>query len=208
MTGITAGWHPILDTTVLPLAEAGRLGRDALTPRELASLERLGRPRRPSWLASRGVIKLMATRAAPGVPPAFVETQRPGHPRPLCLLPDGRRFPVSVAHDDAFVIGALGGPGTSLGVDIEPVDARAARVIGRYYPQWPVDPESATRLWSALEAAVKCTGLGLHEVLGKARPRLLGADRIELELPVGMTLRVSQKTHQNHIVSCMFSRRA
>ena len=195
----------MVHTAMLLLEEAGRQASRALTPREQSSLSRLGQRRHPSWLATRGIIKLLAAHTEPLVPPAFVETQRAGHPRPLCLLPDGRSLPVSVAHDDAFVIGVIGEPGITLGVDIEPVDARASRVIGRYYPAWPSDPRSSTRLWSALESAVKCTGLGLHEVLGKAQPKAHGPDWIQLDLPGGLSLSASQKAYKNRIVTTIIS---
>lgn len=195
----------MIRSAMLLLDEAGRQAHQSLTPREQSGLARIGQRRRPSWLASRGIIKLLATRTDPRVPPAFVETHRTGHPRPVCLLPDGRSLPVSVSHDDAFVIGVIGTPGIRLGVDIEPVDARASRVIGRFYPGWPSDPESATRLWSALETAVKCTGRGLHEVLGKARPQADDRGGIKLELPDGLSVMAKQKVYKNRIVSTMIS---
>ncbi len=189
-----------LSVEILPLEIACRHAGDLLSENERRLLGRLGQLRKKSWLAARWAIKRLGTRRVFDLsPPAEIETVCNGA-RPRCRLPDGRDFQVSASHDDRYVFAALSSGGVRVGVDVEPVDPRCLRVATRHAPTLTKNPETATRFWSACEAVVKCSGLGLRKVLQNTRP-LKTEWGIQLGFENGTTYDVHQILFDDRIFS-------
>jgi phosphopantetheinyl transferase len=188
-----------LSVEILPLEIAWRNAGDLLSDNERRLLRRLSELRKKCWLAARWAIKRLGTRRAFDVSPAQVETVC-NHTRPCCLLPDGQDFCVSASHDDRYIFAALSPGGARVGVDVEPIDPRCLRVAARYAPTLPDHPETATRFWSACEAVVKCSGLGLRKVLRTARPRTTDWG-MQLNLENGTVYDVHQLLFDDRIFS-------
>jgi len=159
-----------------------------------------------SWLASRVVIKELAARKQPGILPASIETCRKVDGPPCCLFPDGRSIPVSVAHDDYYVIAAFSRAGTLVGVDLEPVSDRVCRVISRFFGGLgEVEPLLATRLWTGCEAVAKCSRTPLLRVLRTARFAVGGPESLTIELPGLPPYLVKQILFENRVLSATSS---
>ncbi|GAA2811476.1 4'-phosphopantetheinyl transferase family protein [Nonomuraea dietziae] len=105
-----------------------------------------------------------------GVPADRLGFGRDGSGRP-CLLPLGRR-PVpdfNLSHSGAWALVATAPPGARVGVDVEQVRARFDHLAlaRRFYQPEEVarlratGPEGFFRLWTAKEAYVKASGVGL-----------------------------------------------
>lgn len=184
---------------ILPLEIAWRNAHGLLSSNELRLLGRLGELRKKFWLAARWAIKRLGSRRAFDVSPGEIETVC-NNTRPCCRMPDGRDYHVSASHDDQYVVAALTPAGTRVGVDVEPIDLRCLRVAARYAPTLPDHPETATRFWSACEAVVKCSGLGLRAVLRSVRPRTTEWG-MELGFENGSVFQVHQVLFDNRIFS-------
>lgn len=188
-----------LSIEIIPLEIARRNAQDLLSSNELRLLRRLSELRKKFWLAARWAIKRLGVRRAFDVSPGEIETVC-NDTRPCCLLPDGRDYQVSASHDDRYVVAALSPQGSRVGVDVEPIDLRCLRVAARYAPTLPEHPETATRFWSACEAVVKASGLGLRRVLSSAQPRTTEWG-MELGFENGPVFQVHQVLFDNRIFS-------
>ena len=199
-----AFFHKAIERTgmsieILPLEIAWRNAQCLLSKNELRLLSRLGELRKKFWLAARWAIKRLGSRRAFDVSPDEIETVC-NNTRPCCRMPDGRDYHVSASHDDLYVLAALTPEGTRVGVDVEPIDLRCLRVAARYAPTLREHPETATRFWSACEAVVKCSGLGLRAVLRSVRPRATKWG-MELGFDNGSVFQVHQILFDNRIFS-------
>jgi phosphopantetheinyl transferase len=188
-----------LSIEILPLEIAWRNAEGLLSQNEQRLLLRLGELRKKFWLAARWTIKRLASRRAFDVSPGEIETVC-NNTRPCCRMPDGQDYHVSASHDDRYVLAALSSEGTRVGVDVEAIDPRCLRVAARYAPTLPDHPETATRFWSACEAVVKCSGLGLRRVLRSVRPRTTEWG-MELGFENGLVYQVHQVRFDNRIFS-------
>lgn len=188
-----------LSIEILPLEIAWRNAQGMLSSNELCLLRRLGELRKKYWLAARWAIKRLGSRRAFDVSPDEIETVC-NNTRPCCRMPDGRDYHVSASHDAQYVVAALTLAGTRVGVDVEPIDLRCLRVAARYAPTLPEHPEAATRFWSACEAVVKCSGLGLRVVLRSVIPRTTEWG-MELGFDDGHVFQVHQVRFDNRIFS-------
>jgi phosphopantetheinyl transferase len=188
-----------LSIEILPLEIAWRNAEGLLSQNEQRLLLRLGELRKKVWLAARWTIKRLASRRAFDVSPGEIETVC-NNTRPCCRMPDGQDYHVSASHDDRYVLAALSSEGTRVGVDVEAIDPRCLRVAARYAPTLPDHPETATRFWSACEAVVKCSGLGLRRVLRSVRPRTTEWG-MELGFENGLVYQVHQVRFDNRIFS-------
>jgi len=199
-----AVWHD-LDVELVTIEQACREAESLLTPTERQLLGRIGIGRRRAWLAARAAIKRLGYRLEPDIEPRFVETCRMIDTPSCCLFPDGRSVPVSVAHDGYYVLAALSACGTRVGVDIEPVDPRCARVVERFFPAWPSDPLPATRLWTACEAVAKCSRMALAEVLRTANCKAHGPEHVFVDLPMKTSFLVRNILFENRILAATSS---
>lgn len=188
-----------LSIEILPLEIAWRNAEGLLSATEQRLLLRLSTLRRKFWLAARWAIKRLGTRRAFDVSPGEIETVC-SDTRPCCKMPDGSDFQVSASHDDRYVVAALTPRGTMVGVDVELIDRRCLRVAARYAPTLPDRPETATRFWSACEAVVKCSGLGLRSVLKTVRPKTTDWG-MEMGFDDGLVFNVHQVMFDNRIFS-------
>jgi phosphopantetheinyl transferase len=188
-----------LSIEILPLEIAWRNAQGMLSANELRRLHRLGELRKKFWLAARWAIKRLGSRRAFDVSPDEIETVC-NSTRPCCQMPNGRDYNVSASHDTRYVVAALTPAGTRVGVDVEPIDPRCLRVAARHAPTLPEHPETATRFWSACEAVVKCSGLGLRAVLRSVIPKTTEWG-MELGFDDGSVFQVHQIRFDNRIFS-------
>jgi phosphopantetheinyl transferase len=186
---------------LIPLPEACTNALEFLSSTEKRMLDQVGNKRREAWIASRIAIKRLGHRRVPTAQPDTIVTCRLADGPPCCIFPDGRSLPVSDAHDDFYVIAAISGAGTRVGVDVEPVSLDCARVIRRFFPTRPGDPLSATRLWTACEAVAKCTRIELLRVLKEARITSETEKQMVLELSGKGSFWVLQTVFANRVLS-------
>lgn len=121
--------------------------------------------------------------------------------RPTCILPDGSSYPVSVSHDHRYVLAALSSNLYPVGVDLEPVSEEPLKVIARYFPDWPRDPQATTHLWCACEALAKCCATSLTSVLRDAQACWFEEVGMLMELPSRGSYKVFQTRHDNRVFS-------
>lgn len=174
-----------------PDLTAGRPSAGLLTPAELASYEQLLSPRRRrDWLLGRWTAKRLFQRQIAthhGFMPSldsFTIAQAPsGAPyiashHPALRANDGSErlpFALSISHSNGYAICALAEDRygiTRVGVDIEVVEPRSDSFIQEFFT--PAEQANlsaapplqrdlfATALWSAKEATLKATHVGLH----------------------------------------------
>jgi len=160
--------------TVLPFAER------ALSAQERDRFQRLGEPRRRSYLAARLACKRVYRnlRGNDLLSPAFdITTICPDQIRPCCPIGD-EVSPVfcSVSHDDRFAIAAAGD--SRLGVDVERISERPLKSQHLYMDESeqllarePALGEmgNAVRIWTIKEAAAKAFDMTLAESWNRVR---------------------------------------
>jgi len=168
-------------------------------------LAEIGELRRNSWLAARFAIKKLGHGLNPTASLESIETSRDKSSPPCCIFPDGRSLPVSVSHDNWYVIAATSPPGSKVGVDIEPISQRCVKVINHFFPGWTDDPEKSTRLWTACEAVAKCSQTHLLTVLRTARAVSKPEYLMQVELDNKPSYIVRQTLFENRILSLVSS---
>lgn len=156
---------------------------------------------RPRVLAQsrRAREALALSCAASGVVPSPLTTDARGAPRPF----DGAYW--SLSHKSKFVA-AVVGP-TPIGIDIEEIRPRNEALYDAIAgaDEWALADrnwETFFRYWTAKEAVLKTTGVGLAHLRQTRIQRLLGAD----ELIVDYDARLWPVRHfrfQGHIVALM-----
>lgn len=151
-----------------------------LTPGEREELARLGHPRRRrEWAAARLALKRLLLDEARIRDPAEVAIRKnaQGRPRVVPVGGKGQKPPVwdcSLAHKGRYVMVAYTPcPGRRVGVDVERISARLARLAPRFAHSADrlMSPGTAaeyfTVLWALKEAAAKMTGEGFRACLGR-----------------------------------------
>jgi phosphopantetheinyl transferase len=154
--------------TVLPFAER------ALSALEKERFQRLGEPRRRSYLAARLACKrLYRTLRGNDVltPASDITTLCPDQVRPCCPLDhDDSPVSCSVSHDDRFGVAAAGD--RRVGVDVERVSERVLKSRHLYMNESEQrlvqeaalgEIEAAMRIWTLKEAVAKAFDIPLAE---------------------------------------------
>jgi phosphopantetheinyl transferase len=159
--------------TVLPFAER------ALSTRERERLQRLGEPRRRSYLAARLACKRIYRTLGGSdllTPASEITTVCPDLIHPCCPLDGDSTACCSVSHDDRFGIAAVGDH--RVGIDVERVSERPLKsrhlymneserllveesAVGRMH--------AAVRIWTIKEAAAKAFDMNLAEAWNRVR---------------------------------------
>lgn len=164
--------------TVLPFAER------ALSAREKERLERLGEPRRRSYLAARLACKRLyrTLRDDMLTPASAITTICPDQIRPCCSLEhDDSPVSCSVSHDDRF--GVAVADDHRIGVDVERVSERVLRSRHLYMNESEQllaqeaalgEMEAAMRVWTLKEAVAKAFDMSLAESWNRVRVLSVG----------------------------------
>jgi phosphopantetheinyl transferase len=155
-------------------AVPGRLWLASLSPTERRELAQLTHPRRRAeWLAARIALKRLAVTRRLARRQADVEVQKDAQGRPRLRMVRKTAADCSLSHKGGFALAALTTtPGARIGVDIEEVSPRVTGISDRFVQPGDrlagvgknVDLRN-TLLWCIKEAAVKCGGEGLPELL-------------------------------------------
>jgi phosphopantetheinyl transferase len=190
---------------LISIKEAIQKVEPLLTRTETRVLAEIGKRRRDSWLASRFAIKKLGQGQNPALSLESIETSRDKSSPPCCIFPDGRSIPVSVSHDNWYVIAAASPPGSKVGVDIEPISLRCLRVINHFFPGWTDDAEKSTRLWTACEAVAKCSQTHLLTVLRSAKATSQPEYLMQVDLDNPPSYVVRQTLFENRILSLVSS---
>jgi len=165
--------------TVLPFAEG------TLSSQEKERFQRLGEPRRRSYLAARLACKRVYRnlRGNDLLSPAFdITTICPDQIRPCCPIGnDGSPVFCSVSHDDRFAIAAAGD--SRLGVDVERISERPLKSRHLYMDESEQllarepalgERRTAVRIWTIKEAAAKAFDMTLAESWDRVRVIAVG----------------------------------
>jgi phosphopantetheinyl transferase len=163
--------------TVVELNAVAPFASQALTQMELERFDRMGIPRRKSFLAARLALKRLYRRCrdheARMLPATAIETVCKDTPLPCCgdlHAAAGPGLNCSVSHDRRLAI-AVVHPG-NIGVDVEEVTQKALRTNRIYMHEHELElarqsqlesQSAALRIWSIKEAAAKAFGQNLAE---------------------------------------------
>jgi phosphopantetheinyl transferase len=183
--------------------------KDLLTHREAARAEELGLRRRKLFVAARVALKRLARQiglADKDTPGSSIETLGPDRVKP-CLAGSG--LYCSVSHTQRFAVAV--GDALPVGVDMEVVSAKTLRIWHLFMPPGSnnllstseIGPQrTATRAWTAKEAAAKAFGLSLSDAIREVDIVQLG----EMESAIrhrGNTYSVKHAEGEGHVLSLL-----
>ena len=169
---------------ILPLSAADQ---------ELHGRERMAAQRRRAREA------LVRSCAASGIPCGPFEKDAGNVPRPFA-----GGYCWSISHKRRYVAAVVSS--TPIGIDLEEIMPRQNSLFGRVAEKWEWDLaedhewETFFRYWTAKEAVLKATGVGLRDLQHTRIHHVLDADRLVVKYG-GRLWPVQQYRFQNHIVS-------
>ncbi len=201
----------VLDVTGLVDAEAAAV--HFLTEGEHAERGRLRQPaRRLEWLGARICLKTLLLRRRWVDDPRDCEVVKDprGRPRLARLTasnPDGH-YECSLSHKDRFACAAISSaPGVRIGVDIETVSPRLARVAAAFVHDRDVvlggrsSEERLAILWTLKESCSKVLGRGLAMSLLDVTCAEIEPGCHRIATAHGMELQGRHRVYEGHVVA-------
>ena len=201
----------LLDATALADAEAA--AAHFLTAGEHAEYARLHLPpRRLEWLGARICLKTLLLRRRWIDDPRDSEVVKDarGRPRLVRLVAGGPdvAYACSLSHKDRFACAAISSaPGLRMGIDIEALSPRLARVAAAFTHDRDVvlarrSPEERLAiLWTLKEACSKVLGRGLAMSLLDVTCEEVASGRHRVTTAEGLELRGRHLTHEGYVVA-------
>ena len=169
-------------------------------------------PRRLEWLGARICLKTLLLRQRWIDDPRDCEVAKDarGRPRLVRLIAGGPdvRYACSLSHKDRFACAAISSaPATRLGVDIEMVSPRLARLAAAFTHDRDVvlgdrsSEEGLAILWTLKEACSKVLGRGLAMSLLDVTCEEVAPGRHRITTAEGLELRGRHLTYEGYVVA-------
>ena len=200
-----------LDLTCLDGSES--LATRFLTDSERDEFAALRHPgRRREWLGARICLKVMLMQSNQITHPSQCDVRKNGRGRPaLSFLPEVRTADAvdcSLSHQGRYACAAISSrPGVTIGVDIEPVTPRLARLTPLFLSQHDTALHSRPHemqlavFWCLKEACSKALGLGLGAGLSELVCVETAAGRHQVTAPDDSEFRAWHYHFRDHVVA-------
>lgn len=184
-----------------------------LTPEEQEEYGRLGHPwRRREWLGARVCLKEMLVRRGWIADPIECRIVKDARGRPRLWfrpgLPPAAVYDCSLSHKARWACACVSSTaGTRVGVDVERVSPRLARLAGAFVHDrdsliWRRPPEvELTVLWVLKEACSKAVGLGLAVGLADVICEETAEGRHRVRIKDGPVFEARHLVHDGYVIA-------